>query len=50
MDYSGDIKYLADLGFDAVKFDGCGSLCNMSEYARLMKDSGKSFEIENCHW
>ena len=33
-----------------VKFDGCGSMCNMTEYAALMNATGNAFEIENCHW
>lgn len=25
-------------------------MCNMTEYAWLMNKTGKSYEIENCHW
>ena len=38
------------MGWDGVKFDGCGSQCNMSDYAALMNATKKSYEIENCHW
>ena len=50
INYEGDVRNLASLGFDAVKLDGCGHKKNMSLYASLMKATGKSFEIENCHW
>jgi len=50
VNYEGDIKMLAEFGFDSVKFDGCGRMCNMTMYADLMNKTGKSFEIENCHW
>merc|ERR1719272_76196 len=48
--YQGDVRKLAEFNFDAVKLDGCGAQLNMSLYASLMKATGKSFEIENCHW
>lgn len=48
--YEGDIRALADMGWDGVKFDGCGRMCNMTLYAELMNKTGKSFAIENCHW
>ena len=50
IDFEGDIKMLAEFGFDAVKFDGCGRLCNLTMYADLMHQTGKAFAIENCHW
>ena len=50
INYQGDIKSLAEFGFDAVKFDGCGRMCNLTYYAELMAATGKAFEIENCHW
>ena len=28
-DYHGDVAALVAMGWDGVKFDGCGSLCNM---------------------
>lgn len=49
-DYHGDVAALVAMGWDGVKFDGCGSLCNMTMYASLMNQSGKVFAIENCHW
>ena len=50
INYQGDIERLAEYGFDGVKFDGCGRMCNMTMYADLMNKTGKSFAIENCHW
>ena len=51
INYEGDVKALVDFGpFDSVKLDGCGHQKNMSLYAALMNTSGKSYEIENCHW
>lgn len=48
--YVGDVKALSALGMDAVKIDGCGPMRNLSRYAELMNNSGKVYEIENCHW
>jgi hypothetical protein len=48
INYEGDIASLHALGFDAVKFDGCGAQNNMTLYAQLMNQTGKSFEIEDC--
>ena len=48
--YVGDIKDLHDFNFDGVKIDGCGAQRNQTLYAQLMRDSGKSYTIENCHW
>jgi len=48
--YVGDVEVLNKMGFDGVKLDGCGAQRNMTLYAELMKDTGKSYAIENCHW
>ena len=48
--YAGDIASLHDFDFDGVKIDGCGRQRNQTLYAQLMKESGKSYTIENCHW
>jgi len=48
--YEGDIRSLSKFGFDSVKIDGCGQQRNMTHYAELMKATGKSYHIENCHW
>ena len=48
--YEGDVRSLAELGFDGVKLDGCGAQRNMTLYAALMNATGKRFKIENCHW
>ena len=50
MNYAGDIKDLHTFGFDGVKIDGCGAQRNQTLYAALMRDSGKNYTIENCHW
>jgi hypothetical protein len=50
LNYQGDIQKLAEFGFDAAKFDGCGAATNMTYYAALMAATGKTFEVENCHW
>merc|ERR1740117_1520030 len=50
INYEGDVKMLHDFGFDAVKLDRCGKQLNMTLYAKLMKESGKNYSIENCHW
>ena len=50
INYEGDVRNLHDLGFDGVKLDGCGKQRNLTLYAALMRDSGKNYTIENCHW
>jgi alpha-galactosidase len=50
INYQGDVRNLAKLGFDSVKLDGCGHQKNMTLYATLMNNTGKTFETENCHW
>lgn len=51
INYQGDVNALVDFGpFDSVKLDGCGRQKNMSLYAALMNASGRSYEVENCHW
>ena len=50
LNYFGDVQRLYEYGFDAVKLDGCGAATNMTRYAELMQATGKTYEIENCHW
>lgn len=50
INYQGDIRKLHSFNFDAVKLDGCGRQRNLTLYAQLMKDSGRNYSIENCHW
>ena len=50
LNYIGDVQRLDEYGFDAVKLDGCGAATNMTRYAELMAATGRSYEIENCHW
>lgn len=45
INYQGDIRQLHTLGFDAVKFDGCGKQRNNSRYAELMKATGKNYSM-----
>jgi alpha-galactosidase len=62
--YEGDVRTALALGFDGVKFDGCGAQNNHSLYARLFNASaavggqdegggggggGGGVVIENCH-
>lgn len=48
--YVGDIQDLHDFDFDGVKIDGCGAERNQTLYAQRMRESGKNYTIENCHW
>merc|ERR1719469_1547918 len=50
INYEGDIQDLHDFGFDNVKIDRCGRQLNNSLYADLMRQSGRNYTIENCHW
>jgi alpha-galactosidase len=50
LNYQGDIKALQQMGWDAVKFDGCGADVNMTRYASLMEATDRNYTIENCHW
>ena len=50
VNYQGDVQRLHEYGFDAVKLDGCGAATNMTRYAELMAATGRTYEIENCHW
>ena len=50
LNYEGDVRKLHEFGFDGVKLDGCGAQRNMTKYAALMKATGQSYLIENCHW
>jgi alpha-galactosidase len=47
--YEGDVTAALALGFDGVKFDGCGKQNNHTRYARLFNATGKAFLMENCH-
>eukprot|EP00662_Eupelagonemidae_sp_cell21_P039986 gene39986-30681_t len=42
--YEGDVRALGELGFDAVKLDGCGVQRNNTHYAALMNSTGRRFE------
>jgi len=50
LNYQGDVQRLHEFGFDAIKLDGCGAATNMTYYAELMAATGRTYEIENCHW
>ena len=49
INYEGDVKFTHDLGFDGVKIDSCGAQLNMTRYAELFNQTGRSILIENCH-
>mmetsp|Transcript_16417 Transcript_16417/g.22897 ORF Transcript_16417/g.22897 Transcript_16417/m.22897 type:complete len:444 (-) Transcript_16417:47-1378(-) len=48
--YRGDVEAIVKFGFDSVKLDGCGTQRDLSVWARLFEEKGKSIMIENCHW
>ena len=48
INYEGDVKFTHDLGFDGVKIDSCGAQLNMTRYAELFNQTGRSILIENC--
>lgn len=48
--YEADAKSIADFGFDAVKFDGCGKQLDLDLWAKKLNDTGRPVLIENCHW
>ncbi len=50
INYAGDVRSLHAFGFDGVKIDGCGAQKNQTLYAQLMRESGRNYTIENCHW
>ena len=50
INYKGDIRQATALGFDELKFDGCGRQQNATKYAEYMQQAHKNFTIENCHW
>ena len=45
VNYVGDVRSLHDLGFDAVKLDGCGQQRNLTLYAQLMQVRGLLFSL-----
>ena len=48
--YQGDVDAVMDYGFDSIKLDGCGRELDLTLYAQLFNNTGKSILIENCHW
>lgn len=48
--YEGDVHAALDYGFDSIKLDGCGRELDLTLFAQLFNESGKSIMIENCHW
>ena len=48
--YQGDVDAVMDYGFDSIKLDGCGGERDLTLYADLFNQTGKSILIENCHW
>jgi len=48
--YQGDVDAVMDYGFDSIKLDGCGRELDLTLYAQLFNNTGKSILMENCHW
>jgi len=44
-----DVAFMAEMKFDTVKIDQCGSAMNMSLWAALINGTGRPMMIENCH-
>eukprot|EP00756_Hemistasia_phaeocysticola_P048504 Hpha_TRINITY_DN22926_c0_g1::TRINITY_DN22926_c0_g1_i1::g.154059::m.154059/K07407/E3.2.1.22B, galA, rafA; alpha-galactosidase len=44
-----DVAFMAQMGFDAVKIDQCGSAMNMTLWSALINATGRKMLIENCH-
>ncbi len=47
--FQGDVDFLISTGFDSYKLDSCGALQDIALYASLIKQTGKSIVVENCH-
>ena len=47
--YRSSVEAMVEWGYDAVKIDGCSQFHNISYWAQLMNETGRPFEIENCH-
>lgn len=51
-----DARAVVDLGFDAVKLDGCGGQTNLTAWDFYLQkyhqnaDNDRPIEVENCHW
>ena len=51
LDVKGNIEFIVEMGFDALKADGCGPGRNMSQLVELLKETTeKKVFIENCHY
>ena len=46
--FEGDVRATLEWGFESVKYDSCGSLRNMSNWAALYNNSGRQILLENC--
>eukprot|EP00662_Eupelagonemidae_sp_cell21_P048058 gene48058-41154_t len=49
-DVEGNVQYIATVGFDGLKADGCGPGKNMTRLAELLNETGRQVLIENCHY
>ena len=49
INYEGDVRWIVETGFKAVKIDSCGAQKNMTLYGSLFNASKVPIEIENCH-
>jgi len=51
LDVKGNVEFIVEMGFDALKADGCGPGRNMSQLVELLKETTqKKVFIENCHY
>ena len=44
-----DVSFLRQCDFDGIKLDGCSSSHNISNWRRLINETGKASLTENCH-
>lgn len=49
-DVAGDVGYIASIGFDGLKADGCGPGRDLPSLARQLNATGRKILIENCHY
>jgi len=51
LDVEGNVEFIVEMGFDALKADGCGPGKNMTKLVDLLQSSTtKQIFIENCHY
>ena len=50
LDVSGDVAFVAAMGFDGLKADGCGPGRDLPALARQLNQTGRQVLLENCHY